>query len=172
VCVEKPITARLASSRRSPTAAPDDDINFPPDNASIAAFCIALRGNHPDLMKRSISARSFGKHARRTRLERALGRPAGAARPITVPADKRPDRTLPTAESGRASKGATVHGTTNWVRPSLCESSSCFEVADGDDGQLLVRSSEGGPTLAFTVAEWQAFRAGMKGGDFDEIGTK
>jgi hypothetical protein len=44
----------------------------------------------------------------------------------------------------------------------------CVEMADIDRG-IAVRESKdpGGPALAFTAAEWEAFTAGVKDGQFD-----
>jgi hypothetical protein len=46
---------------------------------------------------------------------------------------------------------------------------ACVEVADLPDGSRAVRDSKDreGPTLLFTPAEWQAFVAGVKQGEFD-----
>lgn len=46
----------------------------------------------------------------------------------------------------------------------------CVEVAELPDGGRAVRDSKqngAGPVLWFTVAEWEAFLAGAKGGEFD-----
>jgi hypothetical protein len=45
---------------------------------------------------------------------------------------------------------------------------ACVEVADVDHG-IAVRDSKdsGGPVLLFTPAEWEAFTAGVKDGQFD-----
>lgn len=46
---------------------------------------------------------------------------------------------------------------------------NCVEVAELSDGGMAVRDSKdpSGPTLAFTLAEWQAFIGGVKDGEFD-----
>ncbi|MEU4607498.1 DUF397 domain-containing protein [Kribbella sp. NPDC023972] len=47
---------------------------------------------------------------------------------------------------------------------------NCVEVALMPDGGAAVRDSKAngrGPVLRFTAAEWDAFRAGMKAGEFD-----
>lgn len=46
---------------------------------------------------------------------------------------------------------------------------NCVEVADLPDGGRAVRDSKDptGPVLRFTAAEWDAFREGMKDGEFD-----
>ena len=48
--------------------------------------------------------------------------------------------------------------------------SNCVEVADLPDGGRLVRDTMdagAGPTLRFTPAEWVAFVAGVRAGEFD-----
>jgi hypothetical protein len=46
---------------------------------------------------------------------------------------------------------------------------ACVEVADLPDGGRAVRDSKdrSGPILAFTAAEWAAFVAGVRDGEFD-----
>ncbi|MEV0287918.1 DUF397 domain-containing protein [Kribbella sp. NPDC050820] len=47
---------------------------------------------------------------------------------------------------------------------------NCVEVALMPDGGAAVRDSKAngnGPVLRFTAPEWDAFRAGMKAGEFD-----
>jgi Domain of unknown function (DUF397) len=46
---------------------------------------------------------------------------------------------------------------------------SCVEVADLDGGARAVRDSKNpaGPALTFTAAEWSAFTAGVRAGEFD-----
>jgi hypothetical protein len=45
---------------------------------------------------------------------------------------------------------------------------SCVEVADLDGGHRAVRDSKNstGPSLIFTAAEWTAFTAGIRTGEF------
>lgn len=45
---------------------------------------------------------------------------------------------------------------------------SCVEVADLDGGARAVRDSKNptGPALTFTSAEWAAFTAGLRAGEF------
>jgi hypothetical protein len=47
--------------------------------------------------------------------------------------------------------------------------STCVEVARNLPGIVAVRDSKDphGPNLDFTPAEWQAFTAGVRGGEFD-----
>jgi hypothetical protein len=46
---------------------------------------------------------------------------------------------------------------------------NCVEVADLPDGGRTVRDSKdrSGPVLRFTPAEWAAFTAGVRAGEFD-----
>ncbi|HEV7897340.1 MAG TPA: DUF397 domain-containing protein [Planosporangium sp.] len=46
---------------------------------------------------------------------------------------------------------------------------NCVEVADNLPGVVALRDSKdpSGPALAFTPAEWAAFVAGVKDGEFD-----
>lgn len=53
-----------------------------------------------------------------------------------------------------------------WTRPASCDTSACVEVAFVENG-VLVQSSEGGSAVFFTLAEWDAFVAGVKLGEFD-----
>jgi hypothetical protein len=58
----------------------------------------------------------------------------------------------------------------NWRKSSFSGGGNCIEVADLPDGSRGVRDSkdnESGPVLRFTSAEWQAFVAGVKDGQFD-----
>lgn len=54
----------------------------------------------------------------------------------------------------------------DWRSSSYCESSACVEVARGED-YILVRHSEGSPTISFTEKEWHTFVEGVKSGEFD-----
>ncbi len=46
---------------------------------------------------------------------------------------------------------------------------ACVEIADLTDGARAVRDSKNptGAALVFTAAEWSAFTAGVRAGDFD-----
>jgi predicted secreted Zn-dependent protease len=54
-----------------------------------------------------------------------------------------------------------------WRRSRQCSAGSCVEVAATGEA-ILVRDSKNldVPPLAFTRAEWEAFVAGVKAGDF------
>jgi hypothetical protein len=60
----------------------------------------------------------------------------------------------------------------NWRKSSYSNGSGgeCVQVADLPDGGRLVRDTKDhgrGPILRFTPAEWRAFVAGVKDGEFD-----
>jgi hypothetical protein len=58
----------------------------------------------------------------------------------------------------------------NWRKSSFSGGGNCIEVADLPDGSRGVRDTkdnESGLVLRFTSAEWQAFVAGVKDGQFD-----
>lgn len=54
-------------------------------------------------------------------------------------------------------------------RHSGSNGGNCVEVAANVPGVVAVRDSKapGGPELVFTPAEWEAFTAGVKHGEFD-----
>ena len=58
---------------------------------------------------------------------------------------------------------------TNWRKASYSNAGgNCVEVADLDDGGRAVRDSKdrSGPVLLFTAAEWQAFTACVRDGEY------
>lgn len=56
---------------------------------------------------------------------------------------------------------------TTWRRASRCADGACVEVARAEEGGVLVRhSNDPGRYLRFTAAEWEAFVAGAKVGEF------
>lgn len=55
-----------------------------------------------------------------------------------------------------------------WIRSSYCSDNACVEVARIGD-RVYVRSIEIARPLDFSLTEWEAFAAGMKAGDFDEL---
>lgn len=59
---------------------------------------------------------------------------------------------------------------TGWVRPSLCGGNGeCIE-ARWDGERIWIRWADAdGTKLGFTRAEWDAFAAGVKNGDFDHL---
>lgn len=57
-----------------------------------------------------------------------------------------------------------------WRKASYCNgATACVEVATLPDGGVLLRDSKDpdGPTFRFTSAEWVAFTAGVRDGEFD-----
>jgi hypothetical protein len=57
-----------------------------------------------------------------------------------------------------------------WRTSSFTDPETCVEVADLPDGTRLVRDTklgESSPVLRYTAAEWRAFIAGVKAGEFD-----
>ena len=58
-----------------------------------------------------------------------------------------------------------------WRKSSFSSANggACVEVAGNLPGMVAVRDSKapGGPVLVFTAAEWRAFAAGVKIGQFD-----
>jgi len=62
-----------------------------------------------------------------------------------------------------------------WLRSSFCSQDSCVEVAHLPDGRVAVRHRLGpmaapGPPQVYTRAEWDAFTAGVRAGEFDPTG--
>jgi hypothetical protein len=59
-----------------------------------------------------------------------------------------------------------------WRKSSYSDNGHCVEVADLPDGGRLVRDTkldEASPVLRYTAAEWRAFIAGVKAGEFDDL---
>jgi hypothetical protein len=59
-----------------------------------------------------------------------------------------------------------------WIKASASAGNgACVEVASIKEDEILVRNSRDpeGPILSFTKAEWVAFVAGAKAGEFDAI---
>ena len=58
----------------------------------------------------------------------------------------------------------------HWRRSTLCADAGCVEVARRD-GVIAVRDSKdpGSGALSYTPAEWAAFIAGVKAGEFDDF---
>lgn len=58
-----------------------------------------------------------------------------------------------------------------WYKSSRSGSGNCVEVAFDESAAVGVRDSKDpdGPTLSFTQAEWSAFIAGVKAGEFDDL---
>lgn len=58
-----------------------------------------------------------------------------------------------------------------WTKAAASAQSDCVQVAGGPGRLILIRHSRDpdGPCLAFTEAEFRAFVAGCKGGEFDHL---
>jgi hypothetical protein len=63
-------------------------------------------------------------------------------------------------------------GRLTWRKSSRSgpQGGNCVEVAHLPEGGVAVRDSkdQGGPMLVFTAAEWAAFVAGVRDGEFEE----
>ena len=55
-----------------------------------------------------------------------------------------------------------------WQRSSYCGTNACVEVAQTDDGRIVVRDSKcpDNGVLSFTAEEWAAFVKGVEAGEF------
>jgi hypothetical protein len=63
--------------------------------------------------------------------------------------------------------------TAKWIKStSSYGNGDCVQVASLPDGGVGVRDSKDpdGPVLEYTPAEWRAFLAGVKAGEFDALG--
>lgn len=58
---------------------------------------------------------------------------------------------------------------TVWRTAAGCDSSTCVGVARDGDTVYVTDTKDDDPPLAFSVEEWNAFRDGVKRGDFDEL---
>ncbi|GAA2873019.1 DUF397 domain-containing protein [Streptosporangium fragile] len=61
-----------------------------------------------------------------------------------------------------------------WRKSSLsAQQDNCVEVADLPGGGRVVRDSKDpdGPWLSFSGSTWQMFVGGIKGGEFDGLGS-
>lgn len=59
-----------------------------------------------------------------------------------------------------------------WIKATASNGTgACVQVARGGDDEVLLRNSRDpeGPIQSFTKAEWVAFLAGAKAGEFDAI---
>lgn len=67
---------------------------------------------------------------------------------------------MATSDSGSVQPG--------WRKSSFSESGACVEVSFAAQAVLVRQSRDpAGPTLTFTDAEWVAFLAGVRNGEFD-----
>jgi hypothetical protein len=61
-------------------------------------------------------------------------------------------------------------GDISWRVSRTCESGACVGVARQGDSVVLGNTSQpDGPVQTYTTAEWKAFLAGAKQGDFDDL---
>ncbi|TDC03294.1 DUF397 domain-containing protein [Nonomuraea longispora] len=59
-----------------------------------------------------------------------------------------------------------------WRKSTFCNGAdACIEVAPLANGDVALRDSkeQDGPVLVFTPAEWEAFTAGVRDGEFDMV---
>ena len=56
-----------------------------------------------------------------------------------------------------------------WRRASICNGGECVEVASAGDGILLRHSTYPDTEVTVSGAEWRAFVAGVKAGEFDDL---
>lgn len=57
-----------------------------------------------------------------------------------------------------------------WRKSSYSGNGGCIEIGQDADGMILVRDTKQngrGPVHRFTRAEWEAFTAGVRNGEFD-----
>ena len=76
--------------------------------------------------------------------------------------------------SGRQEATRAISRDTRWMKSSHSgpTGGNCVELAHLYGGQVAIRNSRhrSGPALLFTEAEWEAFLAGVKDGEFDRPG--
>jgi hypothetical protein len=60
-------------------------------------------------------------------------------------------------------------GAGRWTTSSFCDTNGCVAIGRLDDGRVAVRDTkdDSQPSLIFTAAEWTAFVAGVRAGEFD-----
>ena len=54
-----------------------------------------------------------------------------------------------------------------WAKSARCESSHCVETAKLDDAMAMRNSTAPTTTLTIPAADWAAFVAGVRAGEFD-----
>ncbi len=67
-----------------------------------------------------------------------------------------------------------AHSDSTWIKSSFSYANGdCVEVASLADGQVGVRDSKDSESavLRFTSAEWKAFTAGVRNGEFDSFSS-
>ena len=58
---------------------------------------------------------------------------------------------------------------TDWVRSSCCDYGGCWEVKRLPSGAVVLRSTTTGEHVVGLSTEWEAFIAGVKAGQFDNL---
>jgi hypothetical protein len=64
----------------------------------------------------------------------------------------------------------SASGDLNWRVSRTCDSGACVMVARDGDSVIFGNTTEPGSIITYTRAEWNEFIAGVKFGDFDDIG--
>jgi hypothetical protein len=66
--------------------------------------------------------------------------------------------------------GETARDELDWFRSRTCADHACVEVG-GDETYVYIRDAKlpGSVVLRFTRAEWQAFKDGVRLGDFEDV---
>jgi predicted secreted Zn-dependent protease len=63
----------------------------------------------------------------------------------------------------------SAEGGLSWRTSRTCDGGACVMVALHGESVIFGTGQPGGPTIAYTGAEWKEFIAGVKLGDFDDI---
>jgi uncharacterized protein DUF397 len=58
----------------------------------------------------------------------------------------------------------------SWEKSTLCQTSDCVEIAPNNGYVVLRSSTQPRRQLRFTQEEWRAFAAGLRAGDFHDLG--
>lgn len=64
----------------------------------------------------------------------------------------------------------TAPGDLDWRVSRTCDSGACVMVARDGEKVIFGNTTESGSTIIYTANEWREFIAGVKLGDFDDIG--
>jgi predicted secreted Zn-dependent protease len=68
------------------------------------------------------------------------------------------------------STNPSAPGDLSWRVSRTCDGGACVMVARQGDSVVFGKGHPDGPVIAYTRAEWKEFIAGVKLGDFDDIG--
>ena len=66
-------------------------------------------------------------------------------------------------------RSADDQGQPDWRRSSRCSNSACLEVASAGQRILVRDSKHPNLTVECTRADWSAFLAGIKAGEYDDL---